>query len=157
MGSLDGSGGKLRFSKKSVAARKWMPTSGLTILEVLVVLSIIALIAGVVAPRLIGFLGRAKSETAGLQIRQLGSAVQLFYIDLGRYPSNAEGLVVLVEAPAGDASWDGPYMASAEALVDPWGRDYAYEEPTDATGFGINSLGRDGARGGSGEDSDVSY
>lgn len=120
-------------------------------------LSIIALIAGVVAPRLIGFLGRAKSETAGLQIKQLGSAVQLFYIDLGRYPSNSEGLAVLVEAPAGDASWDGPYMDSAAALVDPWGRDYSYEEPTAATGFGIVSLGRDGARGGSGEDIDLSY
>ena len=147
----------MRINKKSSVPHRWTSGTGLTILEVLVVLSIIALIAGVVAPRLIGFLGRAKSETAGLQIKQLGSAVQLFYIDLGRYPSNSEGLAVLVEAPAGDTSWDGPYMASSEALVDPWGRDYSYEEPTGTKGFGIVSLGRDGSRGGSGEDADLSY
>lgn len=157
MGSLDLSGDELNSSKKPAKKSLWTATAGLTILEVLVVLSIIAMIAAVVAPRLIGYLGRAKTETAGLQIKQLGNAVQLFYIDLGRYPSNSEGLSVLVQAPAGDTSWAGPYMASSEALVDPWGRDYSYEEPTGATGFGISSMGRDGSRGGSGEDADISY
>lgn len=130
--------------------------SGVTILEVLVVLSIIALIAAVVGPRLIGYLGKAKSETAELQIKQLGSALQLFYIDTGRYPAAAEGLAVLMQAPAGEADWNGPYLDSADALTDPWGRDYLYEPPKDGTNFAVSSLGRDGAPGGNGEDRDLS-
>ena len=130
-------------------------TAGMTILEILVVLSIIAMIAAVVGPRLIGYLGKAKSETARLQIKQLGNAVQLFYIDMGRYPAGAEGLSVLMEAPAGEAAWAGPYMQSHEALVDPWGRDYLYKEPAEGGNFGISSFGRDGASGGSGEDTDL--
>lgn len=130
-------------------------TAGMTILEILVVLTIIAMISAVVGPRLIGYLGRAKSETADLQIEQLGNAVQLFYIDMGRYPVGSEGLSVLMEAPAGEVAWAGPYIQSAEAFVDPWGRDYLYEEPTEGADFGISSFGRDGASGGSGEDMDL--
>lgn len=127
----------------------------MTILEILVVLSIIAMIAAVVGPRLIGYLGRAKTETSELQIKQLGNAVQLFYIDVGRYPVGSEGLSVLMEAPTGEAAWSGPYMQSVDALVDPWGRDYLYKAPTDAGDFTITSLGRDGVSGGSGEDADL--
>lgn len=130
--------------------------AGMTILEILVVLSIIAMIAAVVGPRLISYLGRAKSETASLQIKQLGNAVQLFYIDMGRYPTGSEGLSVLMEAPAGETAWSGPYMQSGDALKDPWERDYLYVEPGEGGVFGITSLGRDGARGGSGEDADLS-
>lgn len=130
-------------------------TAGMTILEILVVLTIIAMISAVVGPRLIGYLGRAKSETANLQIKQLGNAVQLFYIDVGRYPVGSEGLSVLMEAPAGEAAWAGPYMQSVEALVDPWGRDYLYKELAEGGDFGISSFGRDGASGGSGEDADL--
>ena len=135
--------------------KKWRRNAGMTILEILVVLSIIAMIAAVVGPRLIGYLGKAKSETAGLQIKQLGNAVQLFYIDMGRYPTGAEGLSVLMQAPAGEAAWAGPYMQSGEALMDPWGRDYLYTEPANGGEFGIKSLGRDGTQGGSGEDTDL--
>ena len=136
---------------------RWGHQTGATILEVLIVLSIIALIAAVVGPRVIGYLGTAKSETAELQINNLASAVQLFYVDTGRYPSEAEGLSVLMTRPAGDADWNGPYMPTGEALVDPWGRDYLYEPPGDDGSFTIRTLGRDGAQGGSGEDSDLSY
>ena len=136
---------------------RWTSKSGATVLEVLVVLSIIALIAAVVGPRVIGYLGTAKSETAELQIDNLASALQLFYVDTGRYPSDAEGLSVLLTRPAGDAAWNGPYMPSAEALVDPWERDYLYEPPTTDGGFSIRSLGRDGAVGGDGQDADLSY
>ena len=130
-------------------------TAGMTILEILVVLTIIAMISAVVGPRLIGYLGRAKTETADLQIKQLGNAVQLFYIDMGRYPVGSEGLSVLMEAPAGEAAWAGPYIQSAEAFVDPWGRDYLYKEPAETEDFTITSLGRDGVTGGSGEDADL--
>ncbi|WP_299695279.1 type II secretion system major pseudopilin GspG [uncultured Tateyamaria sp.] len=136
---------------------RWTARTGATILEVLIVLSIIALIAAVVGPRVIGYLGTAKSETADLQINNLASAVQLFYVDTGRYPTEAEGLSVLLTRPAGDTDWNGPYMPTAEALVDPWGRDYLYAPPADDDSFGIRSLGRDGAEGGSGEDADLAY
>jgi len=133
----------------------WTRQSGVTILEVLVVLTIIAMIAAVVGPRLIGYLGRAKSETAGLQIKQVGNALQLFYIDTGRYPTGAEGLGVLMTPPPGDSSWAGPYLDSADALTDPWGRDYIYTEPGQNGAAGVASFGRDGARGGTGEDADI--
>ncbi|MES0863755.1 type II secretion system major pseudopilin GspG [Ruegeria sp. SCPT10] len=135
---------------------QWNARSGVTILEVLIVLAIIAMIAAVAGPRLIGYLGRAKSETAKLQIQQIGSALQLFYIDTGRYPTSSESLGVLVSAPPGDPSWAGPYLDNEEGLIDPWGRAYIYAEPDDQSQPSVTSLGRDGSRGGSGEDGDVS-
>lgn len=135
---------------------RWGPKAGATILEVLVVLSIIALIAALAGPRLIGYLGRAKTETAALQITQLRQSLQLFYIDVGRYPSDAEGLAALISAPSGEADWAGPYIVGETPTLDPWGRDYIYDAPGEGGEFVIRSLGRDGAEGGSGEDADVS-
>lgn len=134
---------------------RWTPKSGITILEVLVVLAIIAMIAAVVGPRVVGYLGRAKTDTAALQIDQINNALQLFYIDMGRFPAESEGLAALMSAPAGSADWAGPYLASEEALSDPWGRDYLYEEAGEGADPRVFSLGRDGARGGTGEDADV--
>ncbi|MBT2132695.1 type II secretion system major pseudopilin GspG [Aliiroseovarius lamellibrachiae] len=135
---------------------KWTSESGVTILEVLIVLAIIAMIAAVAGPRLIGYLGRAKSEMAQLQINQIGTALQLFYIDTGRYPSDAEGLDVLVTSPPGDSNWNGPYLTGAGGLKDPWGRAYLYSEPTGNAQPALSSLGKDGVEGGTGEDKDLS-
>ncbi|RLJ60749.1 general secretion pathway protein G [Litoreibacter meonggei] len=134
---------------------RWTKRTGATILEVLVVLTIIAMIAAVVGPRVIGYLGRAKSETASLQINNLSDAVQLFYVDNGRYPGDGEGLIVLFDKPAGDAGWNGPYLETREALSDPWGRDYVYIAPSSESSFSIQSFGRDGTQGGTGEDADL--
>jgi general secretion pathway protein G len=148
--------GDLVARERSVKqGKRWSSTSGITILEVLVVLAIIAMIAAVVGPRVVGYLGRAKTETAALQIDQINNALQLFYIDMGRFPAESEGLAALIAAPAGSADWAGPYLGSEEALADPWGRDYLYEEASDASDPKVYSLGRDGARGGSGEDADI--
>jgi general secretion pathway protein G len=132
---------------------RWGRKSGVTILEALVVLTIMALVSAVVAPRVVGYLGRARSESAELQIQNLASAVQLFYIDLGRYPSDAEGLAVLIAEPSGASGWLGPYLSSDAGLADPWGRGYIYE--TADRSFTIRSLGRDGSVGGDGEDVDL--
>lgn len=140
---------------RTVKRPQWGIRAGATILEVLVVLSIIAMIAAVVGPRVVGYLGKAKAETAALQIDQLRNAVQLFYIDAGRYPSGAEGLSALYEAPAGLGRWSGPYLETADALIDPWGREYIYDAPSSERGFQVTSLGRDGILGGSGEDADL--
>jgi len=136
-------------------AQKFTSKSGITILEVLVVLSIIALIAAVAGPRLIGYLDRAKTETAALQTAQLRQAVQLFYIDVGRYPADGEGLGVLLTAPPGTADWAGPYLETPDAIIDPWGRNYIYAAPEDGGDFSVMSFGQDGVRGGTGEDEDV--
>lgn len=130
--------------------------AGATILEVLVVLAIIVLLASIVAPRVIRYLGSAKSDAGQLQITNLATAVQMFYIDTGRYPSEAEGLGALMTSPTGAAGWNGPYMDSANALTDPWTRDYIYAVPgTGSAAFSITSLGRDGSQGGEGEDVDL--
>lgn len=139
------------------AQDRWSKQAGATILEVLVVLTIIAMIAAVVGPRVIGYLGRAKTETATLQINNLADAVQLFYVDMGRYPSEGEGLRALFDRPAGDTNWNGPYLESRAALSDPWDRDFLYSPPTTDDSFEIRSFGRDGSEGGDGEDKDLSH
>lgn len=127
---------------------------GVTILEVLIVLAIIALLASVVAPRVLGYLGRAQTTTAQTQINNLGAAVGFFAVDVGRLPTEAEGLSVLFEAPASADTWQGPYLGSETALVDPWDRDYIYSATSDGD-FSIMSFGRDGREGGTGQDADI--
>ncbi|MEL6520406.1 MAG: type II secretion system major pseudopilin GspG [Pseudomonadota bacterium] len=125
-----------------------------TILEVLIVLAIIALLASVVAPRVIGYLGRAKATTAQTQINNLDAAIGFFAIDVGRVPTDAEGLAALFTAPASPGNWAGPYLGSESSLIDPWGRDYIYAVTGDGT-YEIRSLGRDGREGGTGLDADL--
>ena len=87
-------------------------------------LPVIALIMGLVAPRVIGYFGRAKSQTAQIQMTHIKGALQLMYIDLGHYPREGEGLDPLLTAPAGNTDWQGPYLDDADGLNDPWGRRY---------------------------------
>ncbi|WP_407933473.1 type II secretion system major pseudopilin GspG [Fontisubflavum oceani] len=154
--------GRLAINESSMSRasfprnHKWGKSTGATILEVLIVLGIITLIASVAAPRVIGYLGRAQTETARLQIQNLTTAVQLFYIDMGRYPTEAEGLAILIQPPPNTDAWNGPYINAAEGLSDPWGRDYLFETAENVNGFSIRSLGRDGHEGGDGEDTDLS-
>ncbi|MEM1159405.1 MAG: type II secretion system major pseudopilin GspG [Pseudomonadota bacterium] len=136
--------------------QKWPGNAGATLLEILVVLSIIALLAAVVGPRVVGYLSRAKSTTTEMQLDNLKQSLELFYVDLGRYPTEREGLQALVTAPGGLTGWSGPYLESSEGLADPWGRDYLYRAPGEAgRPFDVLSLGRDGVEGGQGEDADL--
>ncbi|WP_395541055.1 type II secretion system major pseudopilin GspG [Neotabrizicola sp. sgz301269] len=130
--------------------------AGMTLLEVMIVLAIIALIAGLAAPQLMETFGRAKSRAATIEMEGLKGAVQLFYIDTGRYPSEAEGLEALLAAPAGVDNWQGPYLESADSLLDPWENRYLYRSPAADKAFEIMSYGRDGRAGGTSEDSDIS-
>jgi general secretion pathway protein G len=132
------------------------PKRGLTLLEMLVVLALIALVIGLGAPRLIESFGRAKSQAAEAALASVKGAVQLFYIDTGRYPTEAEGLAALMAAPAGVAGWRGPYVDGDEDLTDPWKRPFLYRSPGATAPFELSSLGRDGQPGGTGEDSDIS-
>jgi general secretion pathway protein G len=129
--------------------------AGFTLVEMLVVLGILALVATLVAPQVLKYLSRAKSETARVQISHISSALELYYIDMGRYPTQQEGLAALVRPPAGAKRWSGPYLKKADGLTDPWGQPYAYVFPGRYGAFDLFSLGRDNASGGEGEDRDV--
>jgi general secretion pathway protein G len=129
--------------------------AGYSLVEMLVALAILALIAGIAGPKAISFLSRSKTKTAELQIQELGTALELYYLDTGRYPSEADGLQALVTAPSSENLWNGPYLENAGSLVDPWERPYLYRSPGTNGEYDIYSLGRDGAKGGSGEDRDL--
>jgi general secretion pathway protein G len=128
--------------------------AGFTLVELLVVLAIIVLVAGIVAPQVLRYLGSARSDAAAAQIDNIGSALELFYVDNNRYPTGQEGLAVLSEPPTERADrWNGPYLRDAGNLRDPWGNPYIYR--SDGRDYEVVSLGRDGAPGGAGEDRDV--
>ena len=129
--------------------------AGFTLLELLVVLGIITLLATVAAPQVLGYLGQARSQAAQVQIKNISTALELFYLHNGGYPAEQVGLSALVKAPQGVPNWRGPYLKTAEGLLDPWGRPYRYRVPGRSGDFDIFTLGRDNKEGGSGEDRDV--
>lgn len=129
--------------------------SGFTLLELLVVLAILALLAAFAVPQVMNRLGGAKSDAAKIQITNLSTALELYRLDVGRYPSQDEGLGALVERPGDVEKWNGPYVKKRESLIDPWGRGYLYRFPGQHGEYDIYSLGSDGAEGGDGEARDA--
>lgn len=136
--------------------RTFNGNAGFTLVELLVVLAIIALIATLAAPQVLRYLGSAKTSAAKAQIRNIESALELYYIDTGKYPSEEEGLSVLIHAPAAAVAWNGPYLKGAAGLQDPWGRPYIYAIKTDGSDVELRTLGKDGKPDGTGEDQDIS-
>lgn len=128
---------------------------GFTLLELLVVILIIGLLTGIVAPRFLSQISRSETTTAKAQMDAFDKALQAFRIDMGRFPTSSEGLQALVTAPANDARWRGPYLKDNVPL-DPWGSAYQYRQPsTRGKDFDLSSYGRDKAPGGSGDDADI--
>jgi general secretion pathway protein G len=138
--------------------RRWrhQAEAGYTLLELLVVLAIIALLVGFVAPKVISYLGRAKVDAAKVQLQNVVAALDLYRLDVGQYPSQSEGLNALIAEPAGAKGWRGPYLSKAAGLEDPWGQIYIYKFPGDHGEYDLMSLGADQAVGGEDEDTDVS-
>lgn len=128
--------------------------SGYTLTELLVVLVILSLLIGVVGARVIGYVGSARTDTAEIQIEQIKTALDLFLIDNGRYPTTQEGLKALVEVPGGLVRWRGPYVEATDLPRDPWGAPYIYALQSDGR-VSLRSLGADQAEGGEGENADV--
>jgi general secretion pathway protein G len=133
--------------------------SGFTLLELVVVIIVLGLLAGLVAPQIIGRLSDAKSTTARTQIELLSVALDGYRLDNGAYPTTDQGLAALRDKPTRPpvpSNWRGPYLRKAVPL-DPWGRAYLYKAPGEknAGAFDLESLGRDGKVGGDGEDADV--
>lgn len=135
-----------------------MRTAGFTLLEMLVVLVIVAMLAGLVGPRLFSKVDQSKVQTAQAQVKMLRGAVETMRLDIGRIPTLEEGLVLLNKAPTDGAvagRWRGPYLDDAVPL-DPWGSPYQYAVPgADSQPFALFSLGSDGKRGGDGDAKDI--
>ncbi|MDR3509249.1 MAG: type II secretion system major pseudopilin GspG [Caulobacteraceae bacterium] len=135
--------------------RQLKEDEGYTLTEMLVVIGIICLIAAVLTPSLMGQLGRARSKAAQLQLETVASAVELFHSDVGRYPTQEEGLKALVQEPGSAEGWSGPYLRDVKALNDPWTHPLVYKLDAEGQHFYVQSLGADGKPGGSGVDRDL--
>ena len=138
-----------------VSKKKTNWQRGFTLIELLVVLVILGLLASVAGPKVINYLGGAKSDTAALQIEEFGATLDLYKLETGRYPTTQEGLLALVQAPPGVAGWNGPYLKKKTLPKDPWGNDYRYTSPGQHGSYDISSLGADNREGGEGENRDI--
>lgn len=127
---------------------------GFTLLELLVVIVIIGLLAGYVAPRYFGQVGKSEVQVARAQLDSLEKALDQYRLDTRHYPTAEQGLDALVNKPTAEASWSGPYLKKA-VPADPWGRPYVYHVPGARGEYDLYSLGRDGKPGGNGEDADI--
>lgn len=128
---------------------------GFTLIELLVVLVILGLLAALAGPRVMKYLGGAKSDTAKLQIEEFSSSLDLYRLEVGRYPTSEEGLQALVQAPAGVTGWNGPYLKKKDVPNDPWGNPYHYAAPGQHGPFDLFSYGADNQEGGDGENKDL--
>jgi general secretion pathway protein G len=144
-----------RRSSGGAGRRRAAAEDGFTLVELLVVLVILVLLASLVAPRVIGYLGSSRTKAAKVQIQSLSTALELYKVQNGRYPTSSEGLKALVQAPPGATNWDGPYLTKKELPSDPWGRPYTYRSPGEHGAFDIVSLGADNQPGGTGENEDI--
>jgi len=128
---------------------------GFTLVEMLVVITIIALIMGLVGPQVLNYLSESKVKAAKIQMQSFSSALDLLYLDTGRYPSSAEGLDTLVKRTGAMSGWNGPYLKGGNVPNDPWGKPYVYRSPTERGKFQILSYGSDGEEGGTGTAADI--
>ncbi|PLY14748.1 MAG: type II secretion system protein GspG [Sedimenticola sp.] len=130
-------------------------SQGFTLIELLVVLAILGMLVGLVGPQVMDQLGGSKTKTAKIQIADLGAALDLFRLDVGRYPNASEGLEALVSKPSELNKWNGPYLKKNQIPTDPWSYEYIYRFPGEHGSYDIYSLGSDNAEGGEGEAQDV--
>lgn len=129
--------------------------SGFTLLELLVVLIILGLLASLVGPQVLKHVGSSKVKTAALQIEEFGSALDLFKLEVGRYPTSQEGLDALISKPSNARFWNGPYLKKKVVREDPWGNPYEYRSPGQFGEYDLYSMGADGREGGDGDNADV--
>lgn len=128
--------------------------SGFTLLELLVVMVIIGLLVGYVAPRYFSQIGKSEVKAARAQIDALEKSLDMYRLDTGHYPSAEQGLNALVQPPSGEAKWGGPYLSKG-VPNDPWGAPYIYKIPGSASEYDLISLGKDGKPGGEAENADI--
>jgi general secretion pathway protein G len=131
-------------------------TSGFTLLELLVVLVVLGLLVSIVGPRYFSQLGKSEAKAAQTQIASIAKALDLFRVDVGRYPTTEQGLAALLTAPASEPKWRGPYLQKA-LPPDPWGRAFLYKSPGEQGEFDLMTYGKDGSPGGTEENADILY
>lgn len=139
--------------KKNWSGRRTL--GGFTLIELLVVLVILGLLVGVATPFAIKYLGGAKTDVAKIQIQNFSVALNLFRIDVGRYPTTQEGLMSLVRRPVGLKSWRGPYLEGKDLPRDPWANPYVYQRAQTANTYTVLSRGADGVEGGEDDNADI--
>jgi len=154
-------GFSVQFSRSihsSKAARRAIRAAeaGFSLVEILIVVAIMGLLIGLVGPNVIRQFEGSKAKTAAIQIQQIRSALDIYLTDVGRYPSESEGLQALISASGGAAGWAGPYLRDGRLPNDPWGRPYRYQPTADMPNRVI-SLGADGAPGGEGANADIGF
>ncbi|HTY65028.1 MAG TPA: type II secretion system major pseudopilin GspG [Alphaproteobacteria bacterium] len=130
--------------RERARAAQTRPEAGFTLVELLVVLAILGLLVAVATPQVLKYLGRAKVDTANIEMKSLSTALDLFMIDIGRYPNQQEGLTVLVSNTDNLPTWHGPYLKSATVPLDPWGHPYQYRIPGQHGDYDLFTLGPDG-------------
>ena len=135
--------------------RRRRDDGGFTLLELLVVLAIMGLLAAIIAPQVLKYLGSSRTQTAKVQIQNVVAALELYRLDVGRYPTQEEGLNSVLVAPPAASGWNGPYLQRSAALTDPWGQPYLYRNPGKHGEIDVYSLGSDKQEGGTGEAADV--
>jgi general secretion pathway protein G len=145
-----------RSSAETMKELRRQAQAGFTLVEMLVVITIIGLIMGLIGPRVLNYLTESKVKAAKIQIQSFASALDLFYLDTGRYPTTAEGLDALVRQTGGLTAWNGPYLKGGNVPADPWGKAYAYRSPGEHANYDIISYGSDGQEGGTGAAADIS-
>ncbi len=134
--------------------RSLRQSRGFTLLELLVVLVVLGLLAGIVGPKYFAQLGKSEAKVARAQIEGLAKALDLYRLDVGRYPTSEQGLAALVARPSDEPKWDGPYLQKGVPR-DPWSRDYQYRSPGENGEYDLLSLGKDGQPGGDGENAEI--
>ena len=134
-------------------SRAFRDSRGFTLIEMIVVVIILGLLAGLVAPKLFGRVGQSKQVAARAQIELLGAALDQYSLDMGTYPTALEGLI---RNPGGGNNWNGPYLKKNAIPADPWGNPYNYKCcPGEHGEYDLWSDGADGKPGGTGENADV--
>jgi general secretion pathway protein G len=129
--------------------------AGMTLIEILVVLVLIGVVLGIVGGNFIGRGEKAKADAAKIEIGQIGQTLDLFKLEVGRYPTSQEGLQALISAPPGVNNWNGPYWKKNEIPKDPWGNEYKYATPGQHGAYDLLSYGADGKEGGEGPNKDI--
>ena len=145
-----------RGAGSAIPGRHRPRARGMTLIEILVVLVLIGVVLGVVGGNFIGKGEKAKADAAKIEMGQIAQTLDLYKLEVGRYPSTQEGLQALISAPPGVTNWNGPYWKKTSVPKDPWGNDYRYAAPGQNNApYEISSYGADGKEGGDGANKDI--
>lgn len=144
-----------RFVARRPVSRSIAGIRGMTLIEILVVLTLIGIVMGIVGGNYLGQGEKAKQKAAKIEIEQIGQTLDMFKLEVGRYPTTQEGLQALITAPTGVTNWNGPYWKKSTLPKDPWTNEYKYASPGQHGAYDVWSYGADGKEGGEGTDKDI--